>query len=258
MDFSLNPELKKYFALDQNLFDQLMEMRGQVFRDVAGRRTQRIELGGKGYFLKQHFGVGWIEIFKNLMQLRLPVLSANNEKLAIEALEKLSVDTMHLSGYGCRGTNPAALQSFLLTDELAETISLEDFCRDWRTQPAPLALKRFFIKKVAAIARILHTNGINHRDFYICHFLWQPCSQKLFLIDLHRAQIRAKTPLRWIIKDLSGLYFSSKDIGLTSRDLLRFVREYRQRPLRDVLNKEWNFWHKVEQRGDKMYRKHEK
>jgi heptose I phosphotransferase len=258
VDFTLNPELKKYFAANQNLFDQLMSMHGQIFRDVKGRRTQRIEFDGKGYFLKQHFGIGWSEIFKDLLQLRLPILSAKNEKLAIESLTQLNVDTMQLSGYGCRGLNPATLQSFLLTDELTDTISLEDLCQDWKHQPPPLALKRALLKRVAGIARTLHEHGINHRDFYICHFLWQAITDKLFLIDLHRAQIRAKTPERWLIKDLSGLYFSSKDIGLTSRDCLRFVREYRQQPLRNVLNKEWNFWHKVEQRGDKMYRKHEK
>lgn len=258
MNFILHPELKKHFATDQQIFDWLMSLRGQIFRDVPGRRTQRIVLDGKSYFLKQHFGVGWLEIFKNLMQLRAPIISATNEKVAIEAMEKLGVDTMSLAGFGCRGHNPAMRQSFLLTDELKDTISLEDLCKTWKTTPPSLSLKRFLIKKVARIARILHTNGINHRDFYLCHFLWQPSTAKLFLIDLHRAQIRKHTPFRWMMKDLSGLYFSSKDINLTTRDLMRFVREYRQQSLQDIFHKERNFWHKVEQRGNKMYRKHEK
>jgi hypothetical protein len=43
------------------------------------------------------------------------------------------------------------------------------------------------------------------------------------LIDLHRAQLRKKTPRRWVVKDVAGLYFSVMDIGLTQRDLFRFV-----------------------------------
>ena len=58
---------------------------------------------------------------------------------------------------------------------------------------------------------------------------------KLSLIDLHRAQIREQTPRRWRDKDLASLYFSALDIGLTRRDLLRFLRIYFNRPLRSIL-----------------------
>ena len=48
----------------------------------------------------------------------------------------------------------------------------------------------------------------------------------LHLIDLHRMQMRARTPLRWLIKDLSGLLFSVLDLDLTLRDYLRFLKGY--------------------------------
>ena len=79
---------------------------------------------------------------------------------------------------------------------------------------------------------------------------------QLFLIDLHRAQVRNHIPKRWVIKDLAGLYFSSKDIGLSTRDLFRFIREYRQQSLRIILANEKSFWQKVKQRGDKLYQQH--
>ncbi|MES2217427.1 MAG: lipopolysaccharide core heptose(I) kinase RfaP [Pseudomonadota bacterium] len=262
MYFSLVPHLKNFFDGDK-LFDQLMTLQGKIYRELEGRRTQRIEFNGQGYFIKQHFGIGWKEIFKNLFQCRLPILSARNEWLALQRLPKLDVATMQVAGFGSRGINPARRQSFLLTAELTDVISLEDFCKNWRVQPPPVLLKRALIKEVARIARVLHMNGINHRDFYICHFLLAQSSiesgaLKLFLIDLHRAQIRSETPVRWIIKDLAGLFFSSKDSGLTSRDLLRFIREYRMRPWRETLFCEWTFWKKVKQRGDRTYQRHEK
>jgi heptose I phosphotransferase len=260
--FSLAPQLKNFFD-STALFDQLMLLEGEKYRELEGRRTQRVELDGQGYFIKQHFGIGWKEIFKNLLQGRLPVLSAKNEWLALQKLPTLGVATMQLAGFGSRGFNPARRQSFLLTAELTNCISLEDFCKNWRTVPPPVLLKRALIKEVARIARVLHQNGINHRDFYICHFLLEQSSissgsLKLFLIDLHRAQIRNETPVRWVIKDLAGLFFSSKDIALTSRDLLRFIREYRMSSWRETLFNERNFWKKVKQRGDRTYQQHEK
>jgi heptose I phosphotransferase len=85
--------------------------------------------------------------------------------------------------------------------------------------------------------------GVNHRDFYICHFLLHLptrtlTSAKLSMIDLHRAQVREQTPRRWRDKDLAALYFSALDIGLTRRDILRFLKTYFAAPLRDVLRDE--------------------
>jgi len=260
---TLTPELEKHFSKSSDCFEQIMAKTGEVYRELEGRRTQRVFLGENAYFIKQHFGVGWKEIFKNLLQLRLPVLSAKNEWLALSCLQKLSVCIPEVIGYGRRGVNPAKMQSFLITRELPKNISLEDFCKHWRQCAPSFTVKQRLIKEIARIARTLHVNGINHRDFYICHFLLDieellKSQVKLYLIDLHRAEVRYRTPKRWVIKDLAGLYFSSKDIGLTKRDLLRFILEYRNKSsLKDILDKESTFWFKVKKRGETLYRKHE-
>lgn len=254
----LDNELKSCFKSDEPLFDQLMALQGESFRALEGRKTQRVILNGKSYFIKQHRGIGWKEIFKNLMQLRLPVVSAKNEWCAIHELENAGVPVPLIAGYGERGWNPATRQSFILMEELKPVISLEDLCRDWKTKPPRFSYKQQLIAMVADIARRMHACGMNHRDFYICHFLLdlsQP-QVKCFLIDLHRAQMRAKVPERWLIKDLAGLYFSSKEAGLTQRDLLRFMKHYRQQSLRDIVRIESNLWMKVKQRGDDLYRDH--
>lgn len=243
-------------------FDQIMALDGEIFRQVADRRTLRFVAGGKGYFIKIHKGVGWKEIFKNLVQGRLPVLGAKNEYRAIKRLTEVGVETMTLAGYGCRGVNPARLESFVITDELPETITLEDFCRDWPEKPPPLSLKRALISRIAHIAKALHENGINHRDFYICHFNIQTESAargelQLYLMDLHRAQIRRRTPIRWIVKDIAGLYFSTMDIGLTQHDFLRFIRIYRGQSLRQTLKDERKFWSRVQKKADKLYVKYQ-
>ncbi len=228
----------------QDPFAAVEALEGDVYRELEARRTLRTEIAGRGYFVKIHRGVGWGEIAKNLLTLRAPVLGAANEYRAIRRLEQLGVDTMHAVAYGVRGGNPAAQHSFIVTDELAPTVSLEDFCRDWPTQPPAPKLKHALIGRVATMARRMHEGGVNHRDFYICHFLLHldpvPTAEhfKLSLIDLHRAQVRAKTPRRWRDKDLSSLYFSALGIGLTQRDFLRFLHLYFDRPLRDILRDE--------------------
>ena len=102
-------------------------LKGEVFRELEARRTLRTEVDGRGYFVKIHRGVGWAEILKNLISLRLPVLGAGNEWRAIGRLAELGVDTMHGVAVGQRGCNPATQHSFIVTEELAPTISLEEF-----------------------------------------------------------------------------------------------------------------------------------
>jgi UDP-glucose:(heptosyl)LPS alpha-1,3-glucosyltransferase len=242
---------------DQVKFNYHMQLQGKIFRQVKDRSTQEITLAEKKYFIKQHTGVGWKEIFKNLLQGRLPILSAKNEWQAITYLNSLNVSVPKIIAYGCQGLNPATKKSFLVTEALSNTISLEDLCIKWIKNRPKLHFKRALIDKVATIARLLHDNGVNHRDFYLCHFLLDLQDDScLYLIDLHRAQIRKSLPLRWRIKDLAGLYFSAKDIGLTSRDLLRFIKTYRAKSLSTILRDEARLWEKIKQHGNELYQKH--
>lgn len=219
-------------------------LQGEVFRELEARRTLRTEVEGRGYFVKIHRGVGWGEIVKNLVSLRAPVLGAGNEYRALRRLAELGVASMTPVAFAERGVDPARQHSFIITEELANTVSLEDHCRDWPQNPPLPAWKRALIRRVAEMAGRMHRGGVNHRDFYICHFLLhldpppRPEDFRLSLIDLHRAQTRAETPRRWRDKDLAGLYFSALEIGLTRRDVLRFLRAYFERPLCDILREE--------------------
>lgn len=260
-ELRLAPPFDRLWA-GQDAFAAVDRLEGEVFRELDGRRTFRTEVEGRGYFVKIHRGVGWGEIVKNLVSLRLPVLGAGNEWRAIRRLEELGVDTMRAVAYGRRGANPAREHSFIVTEELAPTISLEDFCRDWSTQPPAPALKRALIRRVAAMVGAMHRGGVNHRDCYLCHFLLHldpaptAVALKLSVIDLHRAQIRGQTPRRWRDKDLAGLYFSALEIGLTQRDRLRFLRDYFGRPLREVLRDEQALIAHLNAEGERLLAKY--
>ncbi|AMW86249.1 lipopolysaccharide core heptose(I) kinase RfaP [Pseudomonas sp. CBSPBW29] len=243
----------------RDAFAEVEKLDGQVYRELDARRTLRTEVDGHGFFVKIHRGIGWAEILKNLITAKLPVLGAGQEWLAIQRLQEVGVPTMTAVAYGEKGSNPADQHSFIVTEELAPTVSLEDLSMDWVKQPPAPVIKHALIAEVARMTGMMHRAGVNHRDCYICHFLLHTDKPlvaddfKLSVIDLHRAQVRSKIPLRWRNKDLAALYFSALDIGLTRRDKLRFLKGYFQQPLRQILAEEAALLGWLERKAAKLY-----
>jgi len=250
-------ELNPYFAekwRGRDPFDEAQKIEGKVFRKVKNRRTLQFEDNGQTYFIKFHNGVGWREIFKNYSMLKYPVLGANNEYHAIRLLEKLKIKTMTPCAYGMRNFNIAKRQSFLITEALTGMISLKNLCLKWPQEPPEFAKKLYLLQKMAHIVGSMHRNGLNHRDCYICHFLLAP-DDEIYVIDLHRAEIRKKVPYRYLVKDVAGLYFSAMDIGLTRRDLFRFIKAYSLKSLREA---DWSFWRDVERTAIALYKRQQR
>jgi len=246
-------------------FERASQLQGPVYRQVKGRRTVGFELNGLAYFAKIHAGVGWGEIVKDLFQLKWPVLGADQEWRAIRHLQASGVPTMTVAAFGSRGMNPARRESFIITEALPNTVSLDEFTRDWPRRAPPHRLKKALIEQVAAMTRQMHASGMNHRDCYLCHFLLDVSSGavdgvmppvRIHLIDLHRAQIRPSTPRRWAVKDLAGLYFSAMDTGLTRADCIRFIRAYEQRPPREALRDSAALWNRVARAARRVYKRH--
>ncbi len=251
------PEEWRRGWLRENPFERIFALKGETYRHKDGRRTLRFVHDGKGYFAKLHSGIGWRRFLKSLLRGRWPVTGADNEWQAIQELAAAGIATTPLVAWGQRGRLPATRQSFIITRELADTVSLEEHCRDWPNHPPPPAHKRALIDEVAAITATLHRLGLYHLDLYICHFLLErreadrPAAgrPRLHLIDLHRVRAGGRRPRRWQIKDLAALYFSSAAIGLTRRDRLRFIAAYSGRPWRRSLREEAGLWRQVEKRG---------
>ena len=255
----LDDFFRRLWAPPADPFVRVAELAGEEFRRVKTRRTFRVELEGKRYFVKRHLGVGWLEIFKNLLMGKLPVLGALNEYRALIRLKQLGVATMTPAACGCRGRDPAHLESFLITGELAGMVDLETLCAEWRSSPPPSQLRHDLIRAVAESARKMHLGGVNHRDCYICHYLTPregiDFGKRVYVIDLHRAQLRRRVPRRYLVKDLGGLCFSAFDAGLTRRDAWRFIRIYSGRKLRAEFGERAPLWRSVLDCACKLYRK---
>jgi len=261
MKIVLRDELHQLWK-NKDPFEEVQGLKGFIVREKEGRQTLRFDLANKTYYRKLHRGIGWKEVWKNIFQGRMPIIGATNEWLAINRLHQLGIDSLNTVGFGKKGINPAKQLSFIITEELTNTISLAKFAESWPTHPPSYTLKRALIEKVATISRRIHENGINHRDLYICHFLLDRSSAlnplkssdiRLYLVDLHRAQIRSSVPCRWLVKDMASLYFSSVDTGITARDVMRFLRIYFQSPIKNIFDQRKAFLLKVKKRATKLY-----
>ena len=268
----LRDDLKTLFP--ERSVDEFLAIDGvTVKQEVASRRTYRFEREGRAFFMKAHFGVGWREIVKNLLLLKRPILGAENEWRAIRRFEQpeVGIETMGLAACGKQGWNPAGQRSFIMTDALDETIDLEHWLPElekWPNKAERLQLKRAVIRRLGDIGRRLHGNGMNHRDFYLCHFrldiskaapLPDVKDLHIYLMDLHRVEQYDNLPERWAVKDIAGLLFSalfdSKGIILNRSDMIRFIEAYTGQRWRDALLSRRDFWRRVLQRIIRTYKK---
>ncbi len=243
-------ELKAHLKGD--IFEACMNLQGKAFRDVPGRKTMQIAIGDKSYFIKQHFGVGWGEIVKNLSTFKLPILSAMTEVKAIEKLDAIGIATTPLVAYGQRGCSPASMQSFVMTEDLGDILTLEDVGKAWLESAPDMGCRADVFKDIAQLASKLHAAGLCHRDFYLCHFIlkkteFERGNLNLHLIDLHRVLQGQPSHGATVMKDMAGLYFSMLQIGLTAADFSVIKQHY--------LLQTDAFWAKVEERAQQLLAK---
>jgi heptose I phosphotransferase len=251
--------VKQYLVLPKVLqeagvstFEQVMNLQGKVFRSVVSRKTIQVNLGNKSYFIKQHFGVGWGEIFKNFISFKKPILGAMTEVNAIQKLNAIGIPTTPLVAYGQRGYNPATMQSFVMTEDLGDIVTLEDVCRAWLEGAPNMAWRAGILKALAQLAAKLHSAGLCHRDFYLCHFVLKKTefdngNLNLYLIDLHRMLQDQQSNGYAVMKDIAGLYFSMQQIGLSVEDWAIFKQNY--------LLQSDDFWTQVEARAANLLAK---
>lgn len=253
----------------KDVFSEVQQLSGDIAREVPGRQTLRFEMGGNIYYRKLHTGVGWGEILKNLVRLRLPVISASNEWLALNRLAEIGINSFVPVAFGEKYLNPAKRLSFIVTRELTGTQQLDYYLGE-RLQERTLGFneKCVLLREMAQIARTIHLHGINHRDLYLCHFLvdlasmqkWARDGDKplLYLADLHRAQIRPQVPRRWLVKDLASICFSALELGLTNRDVLRALKYYFNQSLVSVKREHPGLLRDIKIRTLKLYQREQR
>lgn len=260
-DFFVDEFLRKVLPENKmECIEAVFALEGKMYRQVKSRRTISTVLQGKEYFVKMHRGVGWREILKNILVFKSAALGAQQEYKAIREMEKAKILVPQVCSYATDGINPARINSFIITKKIDYQYDLEKLCETWPENPPAFLFKRKLIHRVAEITRKMHASGMNHRDFYLCHLLLDMRTESdfdLYLIDLHRVQIRKIVPARWKIKDLSGLYFSAMGVGLTRNDFYYFLTQYYQLPLKVILKKKRILWWWIQIKAKMLYRRHQ-
>lgn len=85
--------------------------------------------------------------------------------------------------------------------------------------------------RLARFVAAFHQTGCCHRDLYLCHIFVQldeaarrpPVFCLIDLARIHRPRLRR---MRWILKDLSQLDASARQIGISRTDRLRWLLAY--------------------------------
>jgi len=212
-------------------FDDFMRLEGVVVKSaVRDRSTHRLDLQGVTVYIKKHLFPGIREILKNFLRFRFPP-GALNEWQALLAFHAHNIPTMSPI---CAGTKSLLWklekESFLLTDDVGEASRLDDFLKLYGAVPCRgkvLETKKKILENLADITRRMHSAGINHRDYYLCHILVDN-PERLYVIDLHRVNVRDKVGRRWRVKDLAALLFSSLEVPVTHGQRLAFYKRYMQ------------------------------
>ncbi len=152
---------------------------------------------------------------------------ALQERETADRLRSAGINTPRTIACGEQWASLFERRSFLMTEEIEDSESLERKLPPCFDDPAP-SPRREFICRLATFIRRFHETGCRHRDLYLSHIFCSDTGQ-LTLIDL----ARASQPIlrrRFQIKDIAQLHYSAPAGSFSRTDRLRFYRTYTGRP----------------------------
>ena len=103
----------KYLFHAKDTFKVAKNFEGEIYRKYENRITKKFAHEDRSYFIKFHGAVGWKEILKNILQLKIPVVGARREYGALNHLKECGINCPQVKGFATRGLNPADSSSFL-------------------------------------------------------------------------------------------------------------------------------------------------
>lgn len=185
--------------------------------------------------MKKHHVRTWLSRLRARLGAGPPPSPGRIEARNVHRLAADGIEVLDLIAWGEQFHPDGLLESFVLTDELAGYLPLDDFLRRrftglprGRTVGRDPTLHRL-IRQVASISSRFHRAGYNHRDLYCCHFFVKEISPGRFdvkLIDLQRVQHRRRFRRRWLVKDLAQLAYSAPRDQISCTQKMAFIKHY--------------------------------
>lgn len=200
---------------------------------VVDKRIDRFDARGGAVFLKRFLAIPLVEALRARVSDSAALSRAGREWRALRRLAELGIAAPRALVCGEWLQGGLARRAYLATAALPQGRTLERVLYDeFDGEHAldPLRLRALAVL-VAEIVRRMHEGGVNHRDLYVGH-LWLDDNGRLHVLDLDRADVRDHVPLRWRVKDLAALHFSTPQRLVPARERLRFLRDYLGEPLK--------------------------
>lgn len=230
---------------------RLWNVRSETVKAVIPERsTGRIWLKSPGtgdlleFYIKRFVPASMGERLKNWICLKQGWYDAFHEWRAINTLLDLGLDTMLPAAVAQAGAN-----SCLLTLGITDFVRASDLMSELHIHK-DRELRRRIICDTACIMAIMHANGIAHQDFYLVHLLIRPAeNHRVYIIDLQRMIMNKQLSIRWRIKDLAQILFSSAGI-VSEHEISLFWDTYLENAGRN-----WGQPHRTAQRAVKKAQK---
>ena len=212
--------------------DKAFALTGKTVTAHARRSARKVELGGKGYYLKLVGAAGPKQVAEALLALKWPMSKCRREWIFAKALAGVGVAAAPLAAFGEARLGIWPLKSFLIAGEIPGSEPLDEFLARAAGADGGDARRmlRALARELAGVIARMHNAGLYHRDLYAKHIFVRPEGGgfAINIIDLQR--MARGGGLKRAVKDLACLNVT---IGWRiggAAERLRFLAEYsRQR-----------------------------
>lgn len=199
------------FAIGKNLTKHnLASFRQRIMFETDNPKTT--------LFLKRYQNIPRLIQIKNWLSRHKRISTMACDLNPAENLRKIGISTPKTIAYGEQWNGFFEKHSFIITEKIPDSFSLEK----------KLPTQRNFIVNLAIFIRKFHNTGYRHRDLYLCHIFCNSQGQ-FTLIDLNRVFKPFVFSEKYCIKDLAQLYYSAPGDKITKTDRLRFFLAYLQK-----------------------------
>jgi tRNA A-37 threonylcarbamoyl transferase component Bud32 len=178
---SVNPSARDAFrALGLTSPEAFLAIPGEIVSGHPDRHVMQITLGnGRVGYLKREHRIRWRERFRNWRAGYGWVCKSVREGQTLQYLESLGFPGPKWLAFGEDGAGRA----FLLVEEVANAADLRRLARS-------LVPLDYLAIRLGRFCAELHDAGFDHPDLYAKHFLIDPASDIITLLDWQRTAIR--------------------------------------------------------------------
>jgi tRNA A-37 threonylcarbamoyl transferase component Bud32 len=230
-DWRLMPRVDPAAAERFADLDSVFALEGEIVAQDSMALTLRIEIKGRGYYVKRYAGLGKKPLRRWFATPRVQLEWENLRHFA-----DWGIPTARLAGYGLQYQGGRFLRGALITAEIPDTTDLSALARN--SDPR-LKSRRWLdgvSRQLADIARRMHSRRFVHGDFKWRNLLVDK-ADSLYLIDCPSGGFWRPPFLEYrIVKDLACLDKLAK-LHLSRSRRLRFYLDYAQKKTLDTGDK---------------------